>query len=81
MTSEATAKTRKSILPFLKYSGTKKPQRISATTADPIRPTLGLDLARAANPISSTPEEMATFMRAQQERYGSIIKAQGIKAE
>jgi tripartite-type tricarboxylate transporter receptor subunit TctC len=37
--------------------------------------TLGLD------PISSTPEEMATFMRVQQERYGSIIKSQGIKAE
>jgi tripartite-type tricarboxylate transporter receptor subunit TctC len=37
--------------------------------------TLGLD------PISSTPDEMATFMRQQQERYGSIIKTQGIKAE
>jgi len=37
--------------------------------------TLGLDS------ISSTPDEMATFLRAQQERYGSIIKAQGIKAE
>lgn len=37
--------------------------------------TLGLD------PISSTPEEMATFLRAQQERYGSIIKSQGIKIE
>ena len=37
--------------------------------------TLGLD------PVSSTPEEMAVFMRQQQERYGSIIKAQGIKAE
>ena len=37
--------------------------------------TLGLD------PISSTPDEMATFMRQQQERYGSIIKSQGIKAE
>jgi len=37
--------------------------------------SLGLD------PISSTPDEMAVFMRAQQERYGAIIKAQGIKAE
>jgi len=37
--------------------------------------TLGLD------PISSTPDEMATFMRQQQERYGAIIKSQGIKAE
>jgi tripartite-type tricarboxylate transporter receptor subunit TctC len=37
--------------------------------------TLGLD------PISSTPDEMATFMRQQQERYGSIIRSQGIKAE
>jgi tripartite-type tricarboxylate transporter receptor subunit TctC len=37
--------------------------------------TLGLD------PISSTPDEMAVFMRQQQERYGSIIKSQGIKAE
>ena len=37
--------------------------------------TLGLD------PISSSPEEMATFMRQQQERYGAIIKAQGIKID
>ena len=37
--------------------------------------TLGLDS------ISSTPDEMATFMRQQQERYGAIIKSQGIKAE
>jgi tripartite-type tricarboxylate transporter receptor subunit TctC len=37
--------------------------------------SLGLDT------ISSTPDEMATFLRQQQERYGSIIKAQGIKAE
>ncbi len=38
--------------------------------------SLGLD------PVSSSsPEEMATFMRAQSERYGSIIKSQGIKAE
>ena len=37
--------------------------------------SLGLD------PISSTPDEMAVFMRQQQERYGAIIKAQGIKVE
>jgi tripartite-type tricarboxylate transporter receptor subunit TctC len=37
--------------------------------------SLGLDT------ISSTPDDMATFLRQQQERYGSIIKAQGIKAE
>ncbi len=37
--------------------------------------TLGLDA------VSSTPDEMATFMRQQQERYGSIIRTQGIKAE
>jgi tripartite-type tricarboxylate transporter receptor subunit TctC len=37
--------------------------------------SLGLDT------ISSTPEEMASFLRQQQERYGSIIKSQGIKAE
>jgi tripartite-type tricarboxylate transporter receptor subunit TctC len=37
--------------------------------------SLGLDT------ISSTPDEMTTFLRQQQERYGSIIKAQGIKAE
>jgi tripartite-type tricarboxylate transporter receptor subunit TctC len=37
--------------------------------------SLGLD------PISSTPDEMAVFLRQQQERYGSIIKAQGIKVE
>jgi tripartite-type tricarboxylate transporter receptor subunit TctC len=37
--------------------------------------TLGLD------PLSGTPDEMAAFMRQQQERYGSIIKSQGIKIE
>jgi tripartite-type tricarboxylate transporter receptor subunit TctC len=37
--------------------------------------TLGLD-AR-----SSTPEEMGEFMKREQERYGSIIKAQNIKVE
>jgi tripartite-type tricarboxylate transporter receptor subunit TctC len=36
---------------------------------------LGLDA------VSSTPDEMAAFMRQQQERYGSIIKSQGIKLE
>jgi tripartite-type tricarboxylate transporter receptor subunit TctC len=38
-------------------------------------------LALGLDPISSTPDEMAIFMRQQQERYGSIIKSQGIKAE
>ena len=37
--------------------------------------SLGLD-AR-----SSTPEEMATFLKREQERYGSIIKSQNIKVE
>jgi tripartite-type tricarboxylate transporter receptor subunit TctC len=37
--------------------------------------TLGLD-AR-----SSTPEEMAAFLKREQERYGSIIKSQNIKVE
>jgi tripartite-type tricarboxylate transporter receptor subunit TctC len=37
--------------------------------------TLGLD-AR-----SSTPEEMGAFLKREQERYGSIIKAQNIKVE
>jgi tripartite-type tricarboxylate transporter receptor subunit TctC len=37
--------------------------------------TLGLDAA------SSTPEEMGEFMKREQERYGSIIKAQNIKVE
>jgi tripartite-type tricarboxylate transporter receptor subunit TctC len=37
--------------------------------------SLGLDA------VSNTPEEMAAFMRAQQERYGSIIKSQNIKIE
>src|SRR6185503_19521937 len=37
--------------------------------------TLGLD-AR-----SSTPEEMGEFIKREQERYGSIIKAQNIKVE
>jgi tripartite-type tricarboxylate transporter receptor subunit TctC len=37
--------------------------------------SLGLDA------VSSTPEEMATFMKREQERYGSIIKSQNIKVE
>jgi len=37
--------------------------------------SLGLDVA------SSTPDEMASFMRAQSERYASVIKAQNIKIE
>ena len=37
--------------------------------------SLGLDA------VSSTPEEMATFMRQQQERYGSVIRSQNIKIE
>ncbi len=36
---------------------------------------LGLD------PVSSTPDEMAAFMRREQERYASIIKAANIKIE
>jgi tripartite-type tricarboxylate transporter receptor subunit TctC len=30
---------------------------------------------------SSTPEEMAAFMRREQERYGTIIRNAGIKIE
>ena len=37
--------------------------------------TLGMDTA------SSTPEEMAAFMRREQERYGAIIRNAGIKIE
>ncbi|HEV8110598.1 MAG TPA: tripartite tricarboxylate transporter substrate binding protein [Burkholderiales bacterium] len=37
--------------------------------------SLGLDA------VSSTPEEMAKFMRREQDRYGSIIKNQNIKVE
>jgi tripartite-type tricarboxylate transporter receptor subunit TctC len=37
--------------------------------------SLGLDA------VSSTPEEMATFMKREQERYGTIIKSQNIKVE
>jgi tripartite-type tricarboxylate transporter receptor subunit TctC len=37
--------------------------------------SLGLDA------VSSTPDEMAAFMKREQERYGSIIKAQNIKVE
>jgi len=38
-------------------------------------------LALGLDPMASTPDEMATFMRQQMERYGSIIKTQGIKTE
>jgi tripartite-type tricarboxylate transporter receptor subunit TctC len=37
--------------------------------------SLGLDA------VSSTPEEMGTFMRQQQERYGSVIRSQNIRIE
>ena len=37
--------------------------------------SLGLDA------VSSTPDEMAAFMRKEQDRYGSIIKSQNIKVE
>jgi tripartite-type tricarboxylate transporter receptor subunit TctC len=37
--------------------------------------SLGLDA------VSSTPQEMAAFLRREQERYGSIIKSQNIKVE
>jgi tripartite-type tricarboxylate transporter receptor subunit TctC len=37
--------------------------------------SLGLDA------VSSTPEEMAAYLRREQERYGSIIKSQNIKVE
>jgi tripartite-type tricarboxylate transporter receptor subunit TctC len=36
---------------------------------------LGMDVA------SNTPEEMATFLRREQERYGQIVKTAGIKIE
>jgi tripartite-type tricarboxylate transporter receptor subunit TctC len=38
-------------------------------------------LALGLDPVSSTPDEMAEFMRLQQERYGSIIKSRNIKIE
>lgn len=37
--------------------------------------TLGID------PVGSTPDEMASFMRREQERYATIIKNAGIKIE
>ena len=37
--------------------------------------SLGLDA------VSSTPDEMAAFLRKEQDRYGSIIKSQNIKVE
>ena len=37
--------------------------------------SLGMDA------VSNTPDEMAAFMRLQQQRYGSIIKSQNIKIE
>src|SRR5216117_3221997 len=36
---------------------------------------IGLD------PVSSTPDEMAAFMRREQERYAAIIKAANIRLE
>jgi tripartite-type tricarboxylate transporter receptor subunit TctC len=34
-----------------------------------------------ATPVGSTPEEFADFMRAENEKWGPVIKAAGIKAE
>jgi tripartite-type tricarboxylate transporter receptor subunit TctC len=38
-------------------------------------------LALGLEPASNTPDEMAAFLRREQERYGSIIKSQNIKVE
>jgi tripartite-type tricarboxylate transporter receptor subunit TctC len=38
-------------------------------------------IALGMDAVSNTPDEMAAFMRLQQERYGSIIKSQNIKIE
>jgi tripartite-type tricarboxylate transporter receptor subunit TctC len=38
-------------------------------------------VALGLEPIASTPEEMATFMRSQYERYGSVIRSANIKIE
>jgi len=38
-------------------------------------------LALGLEPASNTPDEMAAFMRQQQERYGAVIKSRNIKVE
>jgi tripartite-type tricarboxylate transporter receptor subunit TctC len=38
-------------------------------------------LALGLEPVATTPEEMATFMRSQYERYGSVIRSANIKIE
>ena len=38
-------------------------------------------VALGMDPISSTPDDMAAFMRREQERYGNIIRTANIKVE
>ncbi len=34
-----------------------------------------------ATPVGGTPEELGTYMKAQYDKWGSVIKANGIKME
>ena len=38
-------------------------------------------IALGMDAVSSTPDEMAAFMRREQERYGNIIRTANIKVE
>jgi tripartite-type tricarboxylate transporter receptor subunit TctC len=63
------------------------PREILATVSDEIRKALGSSelkerfLALGLDPVASTPDEMAGFMRREQERYGTIIRDANIKVE
>jgi tripartite-type tricarboxylate transporter receptor subunit TctC len=63
------------------------PREVLSRLSSEIRKILGTDdlkerfLALGMEAQSSTPEEMAAFMRREQERYGDIIRSANIKAE
>ena len=63
------------------------PREVLTRLSSEIRKILGTDelkdrfLALGMDTASSTPEEMAAFMRREQERYGTIIRNANIKVE
>ena len=63
------------------------PRELVARLAGEIRKALASDelkermISIGLDAVSSTPDEMAAFMRREQERYGAIIKNANIKVE
>ena len=58
-------------------------RRVAATTADAVRSPAVLELFRTqvAEPTSSTPEAMRSFIAEDRERWGEVIRALGVQLE